>query len=136
MSLGQLLDPSFLPEAQVTILAKECLLLVSDDIDKIALEKDSLTIATHALVTSVLDECTVFHLGPPLRLVQKLQLVQNVTAQLLTAAGYQQHTLLLEELNCLPVCYWVKFKVLLLVYKLRPRCLKNHLTPYVSTLCR
>lgn len=70
----------------------------------------------YALVASRLNHCKRFHVTLPMKLVQKLQIVQNAVAQLLTEADYHHRVmLLLKELHPLPISYQTLFKVL--VYK-------------------
>lgn len=45
------------------------------------LAQRTLLVVTHTLVTSYLDSCNVLRMGLPLKLTQKLQLVWNVTMQ-------------------------------------------------------
>ena len=51
------------------------------------LDKDSLAMVEQALVTSRLDYCNALYVRLPLRLLQKLELVQNAAAQLLSGAA-------------------------------------------------
>ena len=48
------------------------------------LDVGALTTLVHVLVVSRLDYCNVLYVGLPLRLMQKLQMVQNTAARLLT----------------------------------------------------
>ena len=48
------------------------------------LDMGVLTTLVHALVISRLDHCNALYVGLPLRLMRKLQVVQNVVARLLT----------------------------------------------------
>ena len=69
-----------------------------------------------ALVTSRLDFCNVLYVELPLKLLWKLELVQNAAAQLLSGAAPFQHvTPLLRELHWLPIHYRARFTVLALV---------------------
>ena len=102
------------------------------------LEMLDLATVTHALVTSCLDYCNVLYVEWPLKMVQKLQLVKNSTARLLTGASYREHmTHLLQEQQWLPVHFWAQFKVLVITYKalyrLGPGYLKDHISLYAPS---
>ena len=72
----------------------------------------------HALVVSRLDYCNALYVGLPLRLMRKLQMVQNVVAILLTGVRkYQQISPTLAALHWLPVRFLIDFKVLMMTYK-------------------
>ena len=73
---------------------------------------DSATIL-HTLVTSCLDYCSTFYVELPLNRVPHLQVVQCVAARLLTGAWCRDHmTLILKDLNWLPVPYCAQLKFL------------------------
>ena len=60
-----------------------------------------------------MDYCNALYVGLHLKLLRKLELVQNVAARLLSGAA---PTPLLRELHWLPIHYRARFKVLVLVY--------------------
>ncbi|KAF7237138.1 Protoheme IX farnesyltransferase [Varanus komodoensis] len=136
-SLGVLLDPELLLEAQVTAVARSAFLQLRL-IHQLRpyLENDCL--ATVALVTSQLDFYNVLYVGLPLKTVQILQLVQNRAARLLTGTGRcAPMTPVLYQLHWLPIKVWAQFKVLVITYKalngLGPGYLKEHLHPYLPS---
>ena len=51
------------------------------------LSVDCLARVVHALVISRLDYCNAFYVGLPLKVTQKLQLIQNMAARLVTGSG-------------------------------------------------
>ena len=51
---------------------------------RFALLMGALTTLVHALVISRLDHCNALYVGLPLRLLRKLQVVQNAAARLLS----------------------------------------------------
>ena len=55
------------------------------------LDTGALTTLVHALVISRLDHCNTLYVGLPLRLMWKLQVVQNAAARLLTGMRKYQH---------------------------------------------
>ena len=70
--------------------------------------------------------------------MQKLQVVQNAAARLLTGVRKYQHiSPTLAKLHWLPICFRIDFKVLMLTYKalnvLGPRYLAERLLPTRST---
>ena len=76
-----------------------------------------LTTLVHALAVSRLDYCNALYLGLPLRLMEKLQMVQNVVDRLLSGVGKYQHiSPTLAALHWLPVHFHIDFKVLMMTY--------------------
>ena len=72
-----------------------------------------LTTLVHGLVILRLDHCNALYVGLPLRLMWKLQMVQNVVARLLSGVRKHQHiTPILAALHWLAVQFCVDFKVL------------------------
>ncbi|XP_061465627.1 uncharacterized protein LOC133376825 [Rhineura floridana] len=118
-SLGVLLDPSLSLEAQIASVAQGAfyqLRLVAQLHPY--LDRENLASVVHVLVTSKLDYCNALYVGLPLKTVQKLQLVQNAAARLLTGTRRSDHiTPILARLHWLPICFWARFKVLVLTYK-------------------
>ncbi|XP_053106346.1 uncharacterized protein LOC128325025 [Hemicordylus capensis] len=137
-SLGVLLDPALLLEAQVEAVARGAfawLRLVRQL--RPFLEKADLATVTHALVTSRLDYCNALYVGLPLKNIRKLQLVQNAAARVLSGAARWEHIIpILKELHWLSVHFRVQFKVLVLTFKalngLGPGYLRDRLHPRVA----
>lgn len=80
--------------------------------------KKDLEIVIPAFITSRLDYCNSLYLGLPMSTVNRLHMVQNAAARLLTGTKKCQHiTPVLALLHWLPVRFRIDFKVLLFVYK-------------------
>ncbi|XP_061473928.1 uncharacterized protein LOC133380529 [Rhineura floridana] len=138
-SLGVLFDPSLSLEAQVASVARNAfyhLRLVAQLHPYLC--GDDLASVVHALVTSRLDYCNALYVGLPLKMVRKLQLVQNAAARLLTRTNRSSHiTPVLARLHWLPICFRARFKVLVLTYKalhgVGPQYLMERLSCYEPT---
>jgi hypothetical protein len=82
------------------------------------LSKESAEIFIHAFVTSKLDYCNSLLFGLPNTLINKIQLVQNAAARIVTLTRKYDHiTPVMRDLHWLPIGYRIKFKTALLVYK-------------------
>ena len=138
-SLGIHLDPALTMESQVASVVRTAFY----HLRRIAqlrpyLEVGALTTLVHALVISRLDHCNALYVGLPLRLLRKLQVVQNAAARLLSGVKRYQHiSPTLAALHWLPIRFRIDFKVLMLTYKalngLGPRYLAERLFPPSST---
>uniref|UniRef100_A0A8C6XI90 Reverse transcriptase domain-containing protein n=1 Tax=Naja naja TaxID=35670 RepID=A0A8C6XI90_NAJNA len=134
-NLGVLLDVRLQLEEQVGTIARGAfaqLRLVHQL--RPFLDRDALRTVTHALVTSRLDYCNALYLGLPLHTIRRLQLVQNAAARVVMAVSRFSHvTPLLRCLHWLLVVLRVRFKVLVLTYKvlhdMGPQYLRERLLP-------
>ncbi len=79
-----------------------------------------------AFMTSSLDYCNALLGGCSARLINKLQLVQNAAARVLTRTRKYDHiSPVLSTLQWLPIKHRIDFKILLITYKAL-----NGLAPY------
>ncbi|XP_061586908.1 uncharacterized protein LOC133451780, partial [Cololabis saira] len=90
----------------------------------------------HAFVSSRLDYCNVLLAGCPSNLPNRLQLIQNAAARVLTGISRRDHVSpMLASLHWLPVKFRIQFKILLLAYKAQngsaPHYLQDLIVPYV-----
>ncbi len=69
-------------------------------------------------MTSRLDYCNALLGGCPASSINKLQVVQNAAARVLTRSRKYDHiTPILQSLHWLPIKYRISYKILLLTYK-------------------
>jgi hypothetical protein len=95
------------------------------------LTKDAIRTLVHSLVTSKLDNLNSLYIGLPEYLINRLQMIQNNSARLITHTRKHDHiTPVLIELHWLPVEYRIKYKILLLTFK----CLHHLAPPYLTNL--
>ncbi|XP_073702519.1 uncharacterized protein [Garra rufa] len=72
----------------------------------------------HAFMTSRLDYCNALLGGCPASSINKLQVVQNAAARVLTRSRKYDHiTPILQSLHWLPIRFRITYKILLLTYK-------------------
>ena len=82
------------------------------------LDERSLMTVSHALVNTRLDYCNALYVGLPLKIVWRLQLVQNRIVRLVSGGATKDPIqLILARLHWLPVVAQAEFKVLPLTYK-------------------
>ncbi len=92
----------------------------------------------HAFTTYRLDYCNALLGGCPASSINKLQIVQNAAARVLTSSRKYDHiTPILQSLHLPPIKLRISYKILLLAYKalndLAPAYLTNLLSRYNPT---
>ncbi len=89
----------------------------------------------HAFMTSILNYCNALLGGCPASSINKLHIVQNAAARVLTRSKKYDHIIpILQSLHWLPIKFCISYKILLLTYKalndLAPAYLTNLLSRY------
>jgi len=137
--LGVTLDPDLSFEEHIKTISRTAFFHLRN-IAKIRnfLSKNDAEKLIHAFVTSRLDYCNALLSGYPDKALNKLQLVLNTAARILTRTKKFDHiTPVLASLHWLPVKARADFKVLLLTYKalhgLAPTYLSDLVLPYIPT---
>ena len=83
------------------------------------LDQDSTEKLVHAFVTSRLDYCNSLLYGLPCNLLNKIQLIQNSAARVVSRTKKSDHiTPVLSRLHWLPLQKRIEFKILCIVYKI------------------
>ncbi len=87
----------------------------------------------YAFMTSRLDYCNALLGGFPASSINKLQIVQNAAARVLTRSRKYDHiTPILQSVHWLPIMFCISYKILLLAYKALNDLAPAYLTSLLS----
>ncbi len=135
-NLGVLFDSNLSFDSHVSSICKTAFFHLKN-ISKLRpmLSMSNAEISIHAFMTSRLDYCNALLGGCSARLINKLQMVQNSAARVLTRTRKYDHiSPVLSTLHWLPTKHRIDFKILLITYKalngLAPQYLSELLSHY------
>ena len=103
-----------------------------------ALPPDALERLVHAFISARLDYCNAVLVGLPVKSLNKLQLLQNSAARVVSRTGKYEHiTPVLKALHWLPVKQRIDYKILTMAYKalhgLAPGYIQDMVSQYIPT---
>lgn len=137
MTLGVTFDSALTLDGHVKSLVRSCFYHLRN-ISKLSpiVSHTELEIVIHAFISSRLDYCNSLFTCLNKNSLERLQIVQNAAARLLTRTSKYSHvTPLLRQLHWLPVEFRVHFKILVLTFKAlqgqAPAYIIEPLQPYV-----
>ncbi len=135
-NLGMLFDSNLSFDSHVSSICKTAFFHLKN-ISKLRpmLSMSYAEILIHVFMTSRLDYCNALLGGCSARLINKLQMVQNAAARVLTRTRRYDHiSPVLSTLHWLPTKHCIDFKILLITYKalngLAPQYLSELLSHY------
>ncbi len=135
-NLGVLLDSNLSFDSHVSSICKTAFFHLKN-ISKLRhmFSMSNAEMLIHAFITSRLDYCNALLGGCSARLINKLQMVQNAAARVLTRTRKYDHiSPVMPTLHWLPIKHRIDFKILLITYKalngLAPQYLSELLSHY------
>ena len=133
-SLGVTIDPDLAFDEHINNITRIAFLHLRN-IAKLrnALSLQDAEKLVHAFITSRLDYCNALLSGCSCKSLNKLQLVQNAAARVLTRTRKFDHiSPVLSNLHWLPVKFRIEYKILLLTYKALNGLAPTYLTELIS----
>uniref|UniRef100_A0A3B3HCK7 Reverse transcriptase domain-containing protein n=1 Tax=Oryzias latipes TaxID=8090 RepID=A0A3B3HCK7_ORYLA len=138
-NLGVTLDPVLSLDSHVGSLVRSCFYHLKN-IAKLSpvVSRSEMEMLIHSFISSRLDYCNSIFTCLSKKSLERLQIVQNAAARLLTNSSKFSHiTPLLKQLHWLPIHYRVHFKILVLTYRAlndqAPVYIKDLVQPYTPS---
>ncbi len=118
-NLGVVFDRNLLFESHISSICKTAFFHLKNTFKlQPMLSTSNAEMLIHAFMISRLDYCNALLGGCSVRLIKKLQMVQNAAARVLTRTRTYDHiTPVLATLHWLPIKHRIDFKILLITYK-------------------
>uniref|UniRef100_A0A3Q3IT75 Reverse transcriptase domain-containing protein n=1 Tax=Monopterus albus TaxID=43700 RepID=A0A3Q3IT75_MONAL len=119
LNLGIKMDPDLRFDSQIAAVTKSSFFHLRQLAKvKAFVSRQHFETLIHAFITSRLDYCNSLYLGVGESSINRLQMVQNAAARLLTGTRKYEHiSPVLASLHWLPVHFRVHYKILLFVFK-------------------
>ncbi len=118
-NLGMIFDSALKFDKQINEIVRKSFfkLRMISKIKPFLSQKD-LEKVIHAFIVSRLDYCNSLYYGTQNKVLDKLQMVQNASARLLTGTRKLDHiTPVLKALHWLPISFRINYKIVLFVFK-------------------
>ena len=132
--LGVIIDQDLSLKEQVNAICRSCYGHLRSIIQiRPYLTKSAAHTIVQSLISSILDYCNSLLAELPQYFIHKLQKVQNWAAKIVLNVKKHDSILVhLHQLHWLPVRFWIKFKINLLVYISLNRQAPSYLTPMLN----
>ena len=133
-NLGVYWDKHLLMRSNIS----KCCQLASFSLNRIGalhnyVDKSSMERLVHAFISSRLDYCNALLYGLPDREINRLQKIQNAAARLISGTRKYDHIVpVLKSLHWLPVKARIKYKILLMTYRILCGCCPSYFVDLIS----
>ena len=119
-NLGITMDPNLNYDLHIDSIVRKCNIGIRNlYLTKKYLDKKTLLVAVHAMISSNIDYCNSLYYGLPKKYIAKLQKLQNRALRLIHFIPIYLHiTPYLIENHWLPIKERIEFKICLIIYKI------------------
>ena len=138
-NLGVIFDQAMHFDQHIKSLTRTCFFHLRNIAKlKSIVSQPELEMIIHAFISSRLDYCNSIFTCLSKASLNRLQMVQNAAARLLTRSSRMTHiTPILRSLHWLPICFRIHFKVLAITYRAlhgqAPEYIMDLIHPYVAS---
>ncbi len=131
-NLGVIFDRAICFNSHVKSVVRSCFFHLRNIAQiRSLVSKKEMEMLVHAFISSRLDYCNVLYTCLNKSSLERLQVVQNTAARLLTSSSKRSHiTPVLKDLHWLPIAFREQFKILVITY----RALHGQAPSYIQDL--